>query len=327
MPRDSHAASPAATPEGGGSSLATLPHPLRIAVTGSGGFIGSHLALRLQSLGHHLTRLVRRPARNTGEAFWDPERGQIEAQALEGLDALVHLGAESIAALRWSEAKKARIRESRVVGTRFLCQSLAKLRRPPKVLVSASAVGIYGDRGEEILDESSGPGGGFLAQVCQAWEEATQAAADAEIRVVRLRIGVVLSARGGVLAKMLPVFRLGLGARFGSGRQWMGWIGLTDLLRAIEFVLVTPTLAGAVNATAPHPVRQANFTRTLGRVLHRPAPWVIPAWLLRAVSGDMARETLLASVRAVPRRLLDAGFSFAAAELERCLRHELAPQA
>jgi uncharacterized protein (TIGR01777 family) len=293
---------------------------MKILISGASGLIGSALVGRLAEDGHAVARLVRSPPRpDQSDIQWDPAHGKLDCSALEGFDAVVHLAGENIAQGRWTDAKKARIRDSRVQGTRLLAQTLAGSPRAPKVLVSASAIGFYGNRGDEELDEDSPGGKGFLADVCRAWESAAQPAADAGIRVVNLRFGVVLSAAGGALAKLLPVFRLGLGGPTGSGRQYMSWITLDDLVEVILHVVMTDSLDGPVNAVAPQPVTNRQFARTLGRVLRRPAFFRTPACPLRIMLGEMADELLLSSARVLPRRLLDSGFAFRDPGLEQAL--------
>jgi uncharacterized protein (TIGR01777 family) len=297
---------------------------MHILVTGSTGLIGSTLVPFLTTGGHQVTRLVRRtPRPGQAEVYWQPETGSIATPGLEGLDAVVHLAGENIAAGRWSAEKKARIRDSRVQGTRLLCDALAQLINPPKVLVSASAIGYYGDRGAEVLREESRPGQDFLADVCRAWEAATEPAAQRGIRVVKPRFGMVLSAAGGALAKMLFPFKMGAGGRIGSGQQYMSWIALDDLLGAIYHALITDTLHGPVNAVAPNPVTNAEFTKTLGRVLRRPTLFPLPAFAARAAFGEMADALLLASTRVQPARLTDTGYAFRYPELAGALRHVL----
>lgn len=293
-----------------------------IAVSGSTGFIGSQLVPSLSRDGHEIHRIVRSRLRE-GDIVWSPSERRIDAAALEGVDAVIHLAGENIGQ-RWTEAVKRRIRESREAGTRLLASTLAGLERPPRVLISASAVGIYGaDRGDEVLDESSEPGEDFLADVGVAWEAATEPAATRGIRVVRTRFGVVMDPAGGMLARILPVFRLGLGGRLGDGMHWMSWVSLTDLIEVVRFALRTPTLAGAVNVSAPNPVRNSEFTATLGLVLRRPAFAVVPEFALRAVYGEMAGATIFASQRVAPRRLTEAGYRFEHPRLEGALRAEL----
>jgi len=298
-----------------------------VAVTGASGLVGSALVTGLTSAGHRVVRVVRGAgaASVAGQrlARWDPESGALEPSALAGADAVVHLAGESVAGGRWTEAKKRRIRSTRVDVTRRLAEALPRLERPPRLLVSASAVGYYGDRGSEILREDSAPGPGFLAEVCREWEAATDPAARAGIRVVRLRIGMVLSRRGGALGAMLTPFRLGAGGPVGSGVQWVSWIAIDDLVGAILHALATESLAGPVNAVAPEPVTNRELARTLGRVLRRPALLPLPAVAARLLFGQMADELLLASARVEPARLRATGFTFRHARLEDALRHEL----
>jgi uncharacterized protein (TIGR01777 family) len=294
---------------------------VRVVVTGSSGLIGSALVSSLEADGHTLVRLVRRRPMAPGEAQWDPGGGAIDVSALEGADAVVNLAGAGIGDRRWSAQRKRAIVDSRVRGTTLLSEAVARLDAPPAVMVSGSAIGYYGDRGDEELTEESGPGGGFLADVVQRWEEATKAAEAAGTRVVHLRSGIVLGARGGALGRMLPVFRLGLGGRLGSGRQWWSWITLADEVGVIRHALTTGALRGPVNATAPEPVTNAEFTRALGRVLGRPAVVAVPALALTAVLGrEMAEETVLASQRALPARALATGYRFAHGDVEGGLR-------
>lgn len=265
-------------------------------------------------------RLLVRAQPAPGEVSWDPTAGSLDTAALEGVAAAVHLAGEPIAEGRWNDAKKLRIQRSRTRGTRLLAEALARLPTPPEVLVSASAVGIYGDRGDELLDEDSPLGSGFLAEVGKAWEAATAPAAGAGIRVVHLRMGIVLARHGGALAKMLPAFRLGGGGPLGSGRQWMSWIALEDAVSAILESLGNSRIHGPVNAVAPEPVRNTDFAGTLGRVLNRPALLPVPAFGLRLLFGEMADEALLASQRVVPSRLRAHGFTFRHPTLEPALR-------
>jgi len=281
---------------------------MRTVVSGSSGLVGSALVPFLAEAGWEVGRVVRGEA-GPGDLAWDPETGTLDAATLSAMDAVVHLAGENLVGL-WTEAKKRRIRDSRLNGTRLLSESLAKLALPPKVLVAASAIGYYGDRGDEELDESSSPGTGFLAEVCQEWEAATHPAREAGIRVVNLRIGVVLTPRGGALGKMLGPFKAGLGGRMGSGKQWQSWIALDDLLGAILHTLVADQLAGPVNAVAPNPVTQSDFARTLGKVLRRPTYAAMPAFVARLAFGEMADEMLLASARVVQRELLSSGYAF-----------------
>jgi uncharacterized protein (TIGR01777 family) len=297
---------------------------MKVLVTGASGLVGSALVPFLAKEGHFVVRLVRSVrAPGHSEVAWDPERGTIDLDALEGIDAAVHLAGESIAARPWTAEGKRRIRDSRVGGTRLLCESFSRLDRPPKTLVCASAVGYYGDRGHEMLREDSPPGTGFLAQVCREWEAASDAAARKGIRVVRLRIGMVLSPKGGALARMLGIFRAGLGGRVGSGEQYMSWIALDDLVGVVDHAIRTASLEGPVNAVSPRPVTNREFAKTLARVLGRPAVLPVPAFAVRLVLGEMADELLLASSRVAPERLLLSGYAFRYPELEGALRHML----
>lgn len=301
--------------------------PLHVAISGASGLVGSRLTAALEASGQRVTRLVRRePAPGRDEVVFDPSRERIDGVALEGIDAVVHLAGENVAAGRWTEARKRRIRDSRVLGTRLISETLAGLQRPPTVLVNASAIGFYGDRGDEVLDETSDPGKGFLPETCLAWESATAAAETAGVRVVRLRIGVVLAREGGALAKMVPIFRAGLGGKTGDGRQWMSWVSIDDLVRTIEFALASDELVGPVNAVGPRPETNAEFTRVLARALRRPAIAPVPAFVVRTVFGEMGQELLLSSTRVLPRRLEGAGFEFRHATLESALRAVLDPE-
>lgn len=297
---------------------------LHILVTGSTGFVGSALVPFLAAGGHRITRLVRAtPEHRIAEVQWDPETGVMDAARLEGLDAVVHLAGENIAAGRWTAEKKAKIRDSRVDGTRLLCDSLAGLKQPPKVLACASAIGYYGDRGDELLTEESASGTGFLSEVCREWEAAAKPAVQKGIRVVHLRFGMVLSGAGGALARLLPPFKMGLGGVLGTGHQYIGWIALDDLLDVIVHVLTTEALQGPVNAVTPNPVTNQEFTRTLGRILSRFTLFPIPASAVRLTFGEIADEVLLASQRVQPTRLLATGYRFRYPDLEGALRHSL----
>ena len=255
--------------------------------------------------------------------MWDPDKGIVDTAQLGPTDAVIHLAGESLAEGRWTESRKRRLRESRVQGTRVLCEAMVQLPQPPKVIVCASAIGYYGNRGDELLTENSGAGAGFLAQLCQQWEAAAQPAVQRGIRVVNLRFGIVLSPAGGALAKMLLPFQLGLGGPLGNGRQYMSWIAMDDVLGAIYHVLLIPNLQGPVNAVAPTPVTNRELTKTLGRVLCRPTLFPAPAGILRLVLGELADEALLASARVTPARLQATGYSFRYPTLEGAFRHLL----
>lgn len=296
---------------------------MRLAVTGSRGLLGSALVPFMLTGGHQVIRLVRGSTRGSEEASWDPARGLADPASLEGVDAVIHLAGENIAAARWTRERKAEIRRSRVEGTRRLCEGLARFPRPPKALVCASAIGYYGDRGDEILREDSPPGTGFLAEVCQLWESAAVPASQAGIRVVHMRFGMILTPAGGALRKMLVPFRLGLGGKMGNGGQYVSWIALDDATLAVHHVLSNDSVRGPVNAVAPAPVTNAEFTRTLARVLSRPALATLPAFAVRLAFGEMADALLLASQRVVPSRLQASGLGFRFPTLEGALRHLL----
>jgi uncharacterized protein (TIGR01777 family) len=296
-----------------------------VAITGASGMVGTALADALESDGHLVRRLVRGNVNDSErEIHWDPDAGQIDAAELNGIDAVVHLAGENIASHRWTADFKRRILESRKKGTRLLASALAALNMKPSVLVSASATGFYGVRGDEVVDERSPSGSGFLAEVCREWEAAAEPARAAGIRVVNLRIGPVLSPKGGALAKMLPPFRMGLGGVIGSGRQYFSWIEVDDLVSIIEFALENESMNGPVNAVTPDAVTNYEFTKTLGRVLGRPTIFPMPAFAARLAFGEMADEMLIGGVRVSPHALTDAGFKFAYWQLEPALRHLLA---
>ena len=294
---------------------------MKIAVTGSSGMIGSAFTSVATTGGHEVVRLLRRSAEAPDEIQWDPASGTIDADALLGIDALVHLAGDNVSEGRWTTAKKERIRASRVEGTRLIAETLAKLDPMPRVLVAASATGFYGDRGDDVLDENAKMGEGFLAEVCRDWEEATRPAADAGIRVVNLRIGVVLSRLGGALAKMLTPFKLGLGGRIASGGQYLSWISLDDAIGSIHHALICEQLSGPVNAVAPGAVTNSEITKTLGKVLRRPTIFPIPAIAAKLAFGEMADELLLSSTHVVPSKLTASQYEFRHPELERALRY------
>jgi len=293
-----------------------------ILISGASGLIGSALVHALRSRKCDVKRLVRRRASSPDEVSWYPDRGEIDAQALNGVDAVVNLAGENLSQ-RWTTAARRRIRDSRVQATTLLARTIAQSNPRPRVFVSASAMGIYGTHRDDPIDEGASLGDDFLASVCQEWEAATKPAAAAGVRVAFSRTGLALARDGGVLAKLLLPFRLGLGGTLGGGRQWMSWIALTDVVRALLFMIETESLAGPVNVVAPNPVTNAEFTDTLGRVLGRPTFTIVPAFALKLALGQMAEDTALASQRLVPRRLSDAGFQFELPTLEEALRREL----
>jgi uncharacterized protein (TIGR01777 family) len=297
---------------------------LSFAITGASGMLGRALIPGIIAAGHAVTRLVR-TSPGAGEAHWDPIAGRIDTGALEGVDVVVHLAGENIGDSRWTPERKRRIRESRVQGTAFLSGTLAGLRRKPSLLISVSAVGFYGDRGDAPLAETEPPGTGFLAELGRDWEGATGTASRAGIRVVLPRFGVVLTPAGGALRKMLPIFRLGIAGPLGSGKQWMSWISLDDAVGVFHHLLHHADLSGPVNAVAPEPVTNAEFTRSLARVLGRPAIMPVPAIALDLLYGEMGRATVLSSQRVVPRRLEETGFSFKDPVLYPALRRLLTP--
>ena len=293
----------------------------RVLISGSTGLIGAALISRLQSTGWQITRLSRTASPQRAQISWDPSK-PIAPETVSGFDAVVHLAGETIVG-RWTDTKKRAIRESRVLGTRHLSEALAKAPQPLRVFVCASAIGYYGDRGEEILCEESASGSGFLPEVCREWENAAKPAADAGIRTVHSRFGIVLSPSGGALAKMLTPFRLGLGGNMGSGRQWWSWIALQDVIGAIEHVLQTDSIRGPVNVVSPNPTRNSEFTKILAAVLSRPAIFPMPAFAARLALGQMADELLLASQRVEPGKLAGTGYVFQQPELRAALRSVL----
>ena len=296
---------------------------MNILITGSTGLIGSSLSHSLVQQKHRILAMVRKKPVFDDQVYWDPTRSILDAGKLEGLDAVIHLAGESITGGRWTKKKKERILESRIRGTRLLSKTLAGLASPPGVFISASATGYYGNRGDELLNESSGPGTGFLPELCRQWEKETEPASTSGIRVVRLRTGIVLSEAGGALDPMLPFFKLGLGGKIGNGRQYMSWIALTDLVGIIEYALRTESLEGPVNAVSPNPVTNRVFAKTLGKILSRPTIFFLPRVAARIVFGEMAEALLLASARVVPLRLTGTSFRFQFTSLERALRHSL----
>jgi uncharacterized protein (TIGR01777 family) len=300
-----------------------MGQPPRILITGASGMIGSHLTRVLQASGYTVLSAVRREARNEREVRWVPERGEIDRDKLHGIDGVVHLAGASIGGQRWSAAYKQEIRESRVKGTRLISQTIAELDPKPRVFACASAIGYYGDRGDAMLDESAAPGEGFLPEVCLAWENSCEAARAAGIRTVNMRNGVVLSNEGGALKSMLLPFKLGVGGRVGSGKQYFSWMALDDTVSVMKFVLENDSLSGPVNLVSPQAVTNYEFTKTLGKVLSRPTIFPMPAFAARLALGEMADELLLSSTRVVPTKLEQAGFQFAYPQLEPALRHVL----
>jgi uncharacterized protein len=295
---------------------------MRILISGATGLIGSALMSSLHRDGHDVVRLVR-SNQHGNDLLWDPYTGILDTGRLNGLEAVIHLAGRSIAGGRWTESVKRDILTSRTVPTTFLTEQMAKLKQPPRLFLSASAVGYYGDRGEETLTESSRPGDGFLPEVCIAWEKATAPARDAGIRSVNLRIGVVLSSQGGALKEMLTPMKLGLGGKMGSGRQYWSWITLEDLVGAIRFIIDNDTMNGPVNAVSPNAVTNTEFTRLLAKTLHRPAFFTVPEFALSLMLGEMAKPLLLASARVLPTKLTDAGFAFQSSDLEPALQSVL----
>lgn len=296
---------------------------MRIVVSGSHGMVGSALLPALAARGHQVIRLVRSSVAAPSDISWDPQAGRLDPASLSGVEAIVHLAGENIASKRWSEEQKKRIRESRVKGTSLLAETMSGLAEAPRIFISSSAIGYYGDRGNETLSEDSPPGNGFLSEVCQAWESATAPAVRKGIRVVLLRFGVILSPSGGALKKMLLPFRLGLGGPLGTGQQQMSWITLDDAVGVVLHALDLSALRGPVNAVTARPVSNSEFTRTLGRVLHRPAMLPMPAFAARLAFGEMADALLLSSSRVEPQRLLASRYPYQDPELEPALRHLL----
>ena len=292
---------------------------MKVVVTGSTGLIGTALVKNLHADGHDVRRLVRHAPRAADETRWDPASGSLDPSVVDGFDAVVHLAGAGIGDHRWTDDYKKVIRESRVSGTTAIAGAVAAAATPPRVLISGSAVGFYGDTGEEVFDESAPSGGGFLASVVRDWEAASRPAADAGVRVVNLRTGIVLSPDGGLLKQMLPIFKLGLGGRLGSGRQWMSWVSIADHIAAVRYLIAADDISGPVNVTAPEPVRNKDFTKALARAVHRPAIAIVPSVALKAALGGFAEEGALVSQRVVPARLEAAGFAFTFADVDAAL--------
>lgn len=298
--------------------------PLRIAITGASGMIGTALTIFLSCAGNEVQALVRRtPQPESQEIFWDPTHRELDRTSMESLDAVVHLAGENIGSAKWTARRKEEILNSRREGTRFLCETLAALQHPPKVLVCSSAIGFYGNREAEDLSEESSPGKGFLAEVCQAWEGATEPARKAGIRVVNVRTGIVLTSLGGALARMLSPFRMGVGGVIGSGQQWISWISMEDLIGVYHYLIHNAGISGPVNATAPNPVSNREFTKVLGRVLGRPTLIPLPSSAVKALYGEMGEVLLLEGQKVLPAKLSTSGFSFLYPDLESALRWEL----
>ena len=298
---------------------------MKILISGASGLVGTHLIPTLKAKGHEIFRLVRKTPKAADEIQWDSEKGFSESERakLENFDAVVHLAGDNVASENWSAEKKRKIRDSRVVGTRVLVEALKQAQNPPKILVSASATGFYGSRADEILTEDSAKGTGFLSEVCSEWENESSKAAEFGARVVMPRIGIVLAKDGGALEKMLTPFKFGVGGRIGSGKQWMSWIALEDLIRVIHFALENENLRGAVNATAPNPVTNEDFTRTFGKVLHRPTILPVPEFAVKLMFGEMGETLLLEGSRVLPKRLPENGFEFKFTNLEEAMKAAL----
>lgn len=303
-------------------------HTMKVAITGASGMVGKSLTERLKQSGHQVVSFVRNASSNQNERFqWDPDKGTIDAEGLNGVDAVVNLAGENIAAKRWTPEQKEKIRTSRVKGTTLLARTIAGMSTKPEVLVSASAIGFYGDRGDEMLTENSAPGNGFLADVCKEWEQSTKAAEASGVRIVRARLGVVLSKEGGALQKMLPIFQLGGGGIIGSGKQYMSWVTLDDVVNALIFAIENKSVSGAINIVAPHSVRNSEFTDALGHALHRPVVLPLPAFAAKIIMGEMADELLLSSARVEPLALEGNKFAFEYPNLAGALLHTLGKSA
>lgn len=293
---------------------------MRIAIAGASGLVGSALIPELDSDGHEIVRLVRNTPK-AGEIEWHPNQDEMDPAKLNGFDAIINLAGESIAEGRWTDEKKKRIRDSRVNGSHLISEALARLATKPRVFLCASATGVYGDRGDETLDEQSESGGGFLAGVCREWEKATEPASKAGVRVVNLRFGPILARAGGMLEKMLTPFRMGLGGKIGSGKQYISWVAIDDVVAALKLALTDESIRGPLNIVSPTPVTNERFTRALGEALSRPTVMSMPAFAARLAFGEMADEMLLVSQRVVPKRLNHAGFTFQFSDLENALQH------
>ena len=296
---------------------------MKVAIAGASGLVGSALIPALKSMGAQITRMVRSKPR-AGELEWHPNNDELSPDSLSGFDTIINLAGENIAGGRWTDDQKRKIRESRINGTHLLSEAIARLSPKPRVFLCASATGIYGDRDDEVLDEQSESGGGFLAGVCREWEEATKPAIQAGVRVVNLRLGPILAREGGMLAKLLTPFKMGMGGKVGSGRQYISWIAIDDVIQAIKLAIEDASIHGALNVVSPNPVTNEEFTKTLGHVLNRPTALGIPPFAARLAFGEMADEMLLASQKVIPKKLANAGFVFKYPELEPTLKHLLA---
>ena len=294
---------------------------ITVAIAGASGFLGGAFARHLSNAGHTVRRIGRLSSRGV-DFQWDLDAGRLDPAALDGADAVINFAGATIAQ-RWTREHKQAILTSRVRSTEVLAKRMVAVRSPPRVFVSTSAVGFYGSRGDEVIDESSGPGRGFLADVVQRWEQAATPASDAGVRVVHPRLGLVMHPDGGVLAKLIPVYNIGGGGKIGKGTQWMSWIGLHDMMRALDFVMQTESIRGPVNVSAPNPLTNAQFSHTLGEVLHRPALATVPEFAIKLMFGEMGEETLLSGQRVVPKCLSDNGFRFDYPDLASALAHEL----
>ena len=283
---------------------------MRILITGSHGLVGKALISKLTNDGHEIFSLVRHKSGGASEIEWHPNQGSIDSERVSGFDVVVHLAGESIASGRWTDEKKRKIRESRVMGTTLLSQTLARVTKPPAVFISASAIGYYGNRGDELLDEKSAPGNDFLAEVCVAWERATGEAEARGVRTVHTRFGIILDQEGGALAKMLTPFRMGVGGRIGDGKQWMSWIALADVIEGLKFVIEHNSITGPVNFVAPNPVTNSEFTKSLGDAVSRPTLFPMPSFAARLAFGEMADALLLSSAKVEPKRLQESGYRF-----------------
>ena len=294
---------------------------MKVLITGASGLIGRALQKSFREKGYEMLLASRKETKDAEHIQWDPDAGFSEPERLDGIDAVVHLAGESVFGLSWSDAKKKAIRDSRVDGTRVIVETISKLKARPKVLVAASAIGFYGDRGEDEMTESSAAGDTFLAEVSKDWEAEARRAEDSGIRTVLLRTGIVLSKDGGALGTMLTPFKFGVGGVVGSGKQWMSWISLDDHIRVINYAIENESVRGALNSVSPHPVTNQEFTKTLGEVLYRPTILPLPSFAVNMVLGEMGDALLLASTRVLPKRLEDAGFEFEYPDLKRAIEH------